>query len=203
MMKKSLCFWTLALMTALWLCGAGAEGTICRIEGDTSGGVTFLVSQASCDGKRVQITVEQRPNDSMTALMDNQVEYPQGDPDFAREKKEAAQYGSQILGTLCDLWSIEGAGLPRLPSEYEVSYRREGGGLVYTFAFDLPDTYAGDEVRVTLALAVNEDLSSRFPNLQRVEITVSRDASGALLPKAAADPDDLAGDEIRVLAGQP
>lgn len=202
-MKKSLCIWTLTLMAALWLCGARAEGTVCWIEGDTSGGVTFLVSQASYDGKRVQITVEQRPNDPFTALMDNQVEYPQDDPDFAREKKKAAQYGRQVLGTLCDLWSMEGAGLPSVPGEYGVSCRREGAGLIYTFAFDLPDTYAGDEVRVTLAFGVNEDLSSRFPNLQRVEITVSRDASGALLPKAAADPHDLAGDEIRVLAGQP
>ena len=202
-MRKSICFWAITLMAALWLCGAGAEGTVCRIEGDTSGGVTFLVSQASCDGKRVQITVEQRPNDPLTALMDNQVEYPRGDPDFVREKREAAQYGGQILGTLCDLWSIEGAGLPSLPSEYEVSCRREGGGLVYTFTFDLPDTYVGGAVRVTLALGVNEDLSCRFPNFQRVEIIVSRDTSGALLPKAAADPDDLAGDEIRVLAGQP
>ena len=201
-MKKWLCF--LALMAALWICGgADAEGTAFRIEGDASGGVTFLVSQTSYNGNQVQITVEQRPNDPFTALMDNQVEYPQDAPDFAREKKKAAQYGRQILGTLCDLWSIEGAGLPRLPSEYEVSCRREGAGLVYTFAFDLPDPYAGDEVRVTLALGVNEDLSCRFPNLRQVEITVPTDASGALLPKTTADPDDLAGDKIGVLAGQP
>lgn len=202
-MKKSLCIWTLTLMAALWLCGACAEGTVCRIEGDTSGGVTFLVLQASYDGKQVQITVEQRPNDPFTALMDNQTEYPQDDPDFVREKKKAAQYGRRILGTLCDLWSMEGSGLPSVPGEYGVSCRREGAGLIYTFAFDLPDTYAGDEVRVTLAFGVNEDLSSRFPTLQRVELSVPTDASGALLPKAAADSHDLAGDEIRVLAGQP
>lgn len=193
-MKKSLCF--LALMAALlWLCvGAGAEGTACTIEGDTSGGVTFLISRASFDGKQVQITVEQWPNDSYTALMDNQTA---DDPAFAREKEKAAPYGRQILGTLCDLWSAGGGGIP---SEYSVSCRREGAGLVYTFAFDVPDAYAGDEVRVTLALGVNEDLSGRFPNLRQVEITVSRDG---LLPKASAHPDDLAGDEIRVLAGQP
>lgn len=195
-MKKRLCI--LALMAALWLCGgAGAEETAFRIEGETSGGVTFLVSHASYTGKQVQITVEQRPNDPFTALMDNQTEYPQDDPDFAREKERAAQYGRQILGTLCDLWSMNGAGLP---SEYSVSCRREGAGLIHTFAFALPDAYAEDAVRVTLALGVNEDLSCRFPNLRQVEITVSRDG---LLPESTANPDDLAGDEVGVLAGQP
>lgn len=198
-MKKWLCF--LMLMAALWLCGvAGAEGTVCTIEGEASGGVAFLVSQTSFDGKQVQITVEQRPNDPFTALMDNQTEYPQDAPDFAREKEKAAQYGRQILGTLCDLWSVDGAGLPSVPGEYSVSCRREGAGLIHMFAFDLPDAYAENEVRVTLALGVNEDLSCRFPNLQRVEITVPRDA---LLPESTAHPDDLAGDKIGVLAGQP
>ena len=87
-MKRSIC----ALVAALLLFGAASASALpetylaaCRVEGETTGGVTFAVTQAAYDGAVLTLEVLLTPNDEDTALMDNQVEVPPEDSWFLRE----------------------------------------------------------------------------------------------------------------------
>ena len=89
-MKRRIC----ALVAALLLLGATASAAplpegmaylaACRVEGETTGGVTFAVTQAAYDGASLTLEVLLTPNDEDTALMDNQVELPPEDSWFLR-----------------------------------------------------------------------------------------------------------------------
>lgn len=86
-MKRRIC----AFLAALLLFGAAASAApaplpegmaylaACRVEGETTGGVTFAVTQAAYDGASLTLEVLLTPNDEDTALMDNQVEVPPED----------------------------------------------------------------------------------------------------------------------------
>ena len=78
-------------MAALLLFGAAASAApaplpegmtylaACRVEGETTEGVTFAVTEAAYDGAVLTLKVLLTPNDGNTALMDNQVEVPPED----------------------------------------------------------------------------------------------------------------------------
>ena len=55
------------------------------MEGETTGGVTFAVTEAAYDGASLTLEVLLTPNDEATALMDNQVALPPEDRWFLRE----------------------------------------------------------------------------------------------------------------------
>ena len=103
-MKRRIC----ALVAALLLLGATASAAplpegmaylaACRVEGETTEGVTFAVTEAAYDGAVLTLEVLLTPNDEDTALMDNQVEVPPEDSWFLREKEKAAALGDRVLG---------------------------------------------------------------------------------------------------------
>lgn len=74
----------------------------CRVEGETTEGVTFAVTEAAYDGASLTLEVLLTPNDEDTALMDNQVELPPEDSWFLREKEKAAALGDRVLGVACE-----------------------------------------------------------------------------------------------------
>ena len=166
-MKRSIC----ALLAALLLFGAASaapaplpEGmaylAACRVEGETTGGVTFAVTQAAYDGAVLTLEVLLTPNDEDTALMDNQVEVPPEDSWFLREKEKAAALGDRVLGVVCDIAGLTDEKGNNLAMEYSSTPAREGRTMTYTF--EVPLKNAPEAAQVELYFGVNEDLGFRF-----------------------------------------
>ena len=139
-MKKRIC----ALVAALLLFGAAASAApaplpegmaylaACRVEGETTGGVTFAVTQAAYDGASLTLEVLLTPNDEDTALMDNQVEVPPEDSWFLREREKAAALGDRVLGVACDLCGLMDPKGNNLALEYRCTPARRGRTMTYT-----------------------------------------------------------------------
>ena len=166
-MKRRIC----ALVAALLLFGAASaapaplpEGmaylAACRVEGETTGGVTFAVTEAAYDGALLTLEVLLTPNDEDTALMDNQVELPPEDSWFLKEREKAAALGDRVLGVACDLCSLTDAKGRELALEYRCTPARRGRAMTYTF--EVPIQSAFGEAQVELYFGVNEDLGFRF-----------------------------------------
>ena len=167
-MKRSIC----ALFAALLLFGAAASAApaplpegmaylaACRVEGETTGGVTFAVTQAAYDGASLTLEVLLTPNDEDTALMDNQVEVPPEDSWFLREKETAAALGDRVLGVVCDIGGLTDEKGNNLAMEYSSTTAREGRTMTYTF--EVPLKNAPETAQVELYFGVNEDLGFRF-----------------------------------------
>ena len=162
-MKRSIC----ALVAALLLFGAASAAALpetylaaCRVEGETTGGVTFAVTQAAYDGALLTLEVLLTPNDENTALMDNQVEVPPEDSWFLREKETAAALGDRVLGVACDIAGLTDQKGNNLAMEYRCTPARRGRSMTYTF--EVPVDSAFGEAQVELYFGVNEDLGFRF-----------------------------------------
>lgn len=167
-MKRRIC----ALLAALLLFGAAASAApaplpegmaylaACRVEGETTGGVTFAVTQAAYDGAVLTLEVLLTPNDGNTALMDNQVELPPEDSWFLKEREKAAALGDRVLGVVCDIGGLTDEKGNNLAMEYSSTTAREGRTMTYTF--EVPIQSAFGEVQVELYFGVNEDLGFRF-----------------------------------------
>ena len=166
-MKRSIC----ALLTALLLLGAASAAPLpegmpetylaaCRVEGETTGGVTFAVTQAAYDGAVLTLEVLLTPNDEDTALMDNQVEVPPEDSWFLKEREKAAALGDRVLGVACDIAGLTDQKGNNLAMEYRCTPARRGRSMTYTF--EVPVDSAFGEAQVELYFGVNEDLGFRF-----------------------------------------
>ena len=164
-MKK----WICALVAALLLFGAASaeslpEGMMylaaCRVEGETTEGVTFAVTEAAYDGEVLTLEVLLTPNDENTALMDNQVEMPADDSWFLEEKETASALGDTVLGVVCDLTSLTDAAGRELALTYSCTPARRGRTMTYTF--EVPLKNAPEAAQVELYFGVNEDLGFRF-----------------------------------------
>lgn len=164
-MKK----WICALVAALLLFGAASaeslpEGMMylaaCRVEGETTEGVTFAVTEAAYDGEVLTLEVLLTPNDENTALMDNQVEMPTDDSWFLEEKETASALGDTVLGVVCDLTSLTDAAGRELALTYSCTPARRGRTMTYTF--EVPLKNAPETAQVELYFGVNEDLGFRF-----------------------------------------
>lgn len=177
-MKRRIC----ALLAALLLFGAAASAApaplpegmaylaACRVEGETTGGVTFAVTQAAYDGALLTLEVLLTPNDENTALMDNQVEVPPEDSWFLKEREKAAALGDRVLGVACDLCSLTDAKGRELALEYRCTPAREGRTMTYTF--EVPLKNAPEAAQVELYFGVNEDLGFRFEQDARLLLRV-------------------------------
>lgn len=178
-MKRRIC----AFLAALLLFGAAASAApappegmpetylaACRVPGETTGGVTFAVTQAAYDGAVLTLEVLLTPNDEDTALMDNQVELPPEDSWFLREKEKAAALGDRVLGVACDIGGLTDEKGNNLAMEYSSTPAREGRTMTYTF--EVPIQSAFGEVQVELYFGVNEDLGFRFEQDARLLLRV-------------------------------
>ena len=164
-MKRRIC----ARVAALLLLGAAAaaprpEGltslAACRVEGETTEGVTFAVTEAAYDGAVLTLKVLLTPNDEDTALMDNQVEVPPEDSWFLREREKAAALGDRVLGVVCDLCGLTDQKGNNLALEYRCTPARRGRTMTYSCEVALniaPEPALGE-----LYFGVNEDLGFRF-----------------------------------------
>lgn len=185
-MKRRIC----ALVAALLLLGATASAAplpegmtylaACRVEGETTEGVTFAVTQAAYDGALLTLEVLLTPNDENTALMDNQVEVPPEDSWFLREKETAAALGDRVLGVECDIAGLTDEKGNNLAMEYRCTPAREGRTMTYTFEVPLKSAFG--EAQVELYFGVNEDLGFRFEQDARLLLRVPL---FALVPLAA------------------
>ena len=165
-MKRRIC----ALVAALLLLGATASAAplpegmtylaACRVEGETTEGVTFAVTEAAYDGAVLTLKVLLTPNDEDTALMDNQVELPPEDSWFLQEKETAAALGDRVLGVVCDICGLTDEKGGNLAMEYRCTTARRGRSMTYTF--EVPVDSAFGEAQVELYFGVNEDLGFRF-----------------------------------------
>ena len=165
-MKRRIC----ALVAALLLLGAAASAAplpegmtylaACRVEGETTEGVTFAVTQAAYDGAVLTLKVLLTPNDGNTALMDNQVEVPPEDSWFLKEREKAAALGDRVLGVACDLCGLTDQKGNNLALEYRCTPARRGRTMTYTF--EVPLKNAPEAAQVELYFGVNEDLGFRF-----------------------------------------
>lgn len=167
-MKRRIC----ALVAALLLFGAAASAApaplpegmaylaACRVEGETTGGVTFAVTEAAYDGALLTLEVLLTPNDEDTALMDNQVEVPPEDSWFLKEREKAAALGDRVLGVACDLCGLTDPKGNNLALEYRCTPARRGRTMTYTF--EVPLKNAPEAAQVELYFGVNEDLGFRF-----------------------------------------
>lgn len=175
-MKRRIC----ALVAALLLLGAAASAAplpegmtylaACRVEGETTGGVTFAVTQEAYDGAVLTLKVLLTPNDGNTALMDNQVEVPPEDSWFLREKEKAAALGDRVLGVVCDIGGLTDEKGNNLAMEYSSTTAREGRTMTYTF--EVPLKNAPETAQVELYFGVNEDLGFRFEQDARLLLRV-------------------------------
>ena len=190
-MKRRIC----ALLAALLLFGAAASAApaplpegmpetylaACRVEGETTEGVTFAVTQAAYDGAVLTLEVLLTPNDENTALMDNQVELPPEDSWFLREKEKAAALGDRVLGVVCDICGLTDEKGNNLALEYRCTPARRGRTMTYTF--EVPLKNAPETAQVELYFGVNEDLGFRFEQDARLLLRVPLPA---LVPLTAA-----------------
>jgi len=175
-MKRRIC----ALVAALLLLGATAsaaplpEGMMylaaCRVEGETTGGVTFAVTEAAYDGAVLTLKVLLTPNDENTALMDNQVEMPADDSWFLEEKETASALGDTVLGVVCDIGGLTDEKGNNLALEYRCTPARRGRTMTYTF--EVPLKNAPETAQVELYFGVNEDLGFRFEQDARLLLRV-------------------------------
>lgn len=176
-MKK----WVCTLLTALLLLGAASAAPLpegmpetylaaCRVEGETTGGVTFAVTEAAYDGALLTLEVLMVPNDGDTALMDNQVEMPADDSWFVEEKETAAALGDRVLGVACDIAGLTDQKGNNLVMEYRCTPARRGRAMTYTF--EVPVDSAFGEAQVELYFGVNEDLGFRFEQDARLLLSV-------------------------------
>lgn len=175
-MKRRIC----ALLAALLLFGAAASAAplpegmtylaACRVEGETTEGVTFAVTQAAYDGAVLTLKVLLTPNDENTALMDNQVEMPADDSWFLEEKETASVLGDTVLGVVCDLTSLTDAAGRELALTYSCTPARRGRTMTYTF--EVPLKNAPETAQVELYFGVNEDLGFRFEQDARLLLRV-------------------------------
>ena len=144
------------------------------VPGVETNGVTFVITRAHYHGHMLAISVLQLPNDGYTALIDNQVEDTEDTSQRDSEAALASQYGDTVIGTLCDISSItdEDGNIPY--SGYGVaSQRRDGASLLTTFTIFFPQDSTCEEVNVTFAFGVNEDLNYRFPAPGSLRLTYS------------------------------
>lgn len=167
-MKRRIC----ALVAALLLLGSAASAApaplpegmtylaACRVEGETTEGVTFAVTEAAYDGAVLTLKVLLTPNDGNTALMDNQVEVPADDSWFLEEKETASALGDTVLGVACDLCGLTDQKGNNLALEYRCTPARRGRTMTYTF--EVPLENAPEAAQVELYFGVNEDLGFRF-----------------------------------------
>lgn len=188
-MKRRIC----ALVAALLLFGAAASAApaplpegmaylaACRVEGETTEGVTFAVTEAAYDGAVLTLKVLLTPNDGNTALMDNQVEVPPEDSWFLEEKETASALGDTVLGVVCDLTSLTDAAGRELALTYSCTPARRGRTMTYTF--EVPLKNAPEAAQVELYFGVNEDLGFRFEQDARLLLRVPLPA---LVPLTAA-----------------
>ena len=175
-MKRRIC----ALVAALLLLGATASAAplpegmtylaACRVEGETTEGVTFAVTEAAYDGALLTLKVLLTPNDGNTALMDNQVELPPEDSWFLKEREKAAALGDRVLGVVCDLCGLTDQKGNNLALEYRCTPARRGRTMTYTF--EVPIQSAFGEAQVELYFGVNEDLGFRFEQDARLLLRV-------------------------------
>ena len=187
-MKRRIC----ALLAALLLFGAAASAApaplpegmaylaACRVEGETTEGVTFAVTQAAYDGATLTLEVLLTPNDEDTALMDNQVELPPEDSWFLKEREKAAALGDRVLGVVCDIGGLTDLKGNNLALEYRCTPARRGRTMTYTF--EVPLKNAPESAQVELYFGVNEDLGFRFEQDARLLLRVPL---FALVPLAA------------------
>lgn len=164
-MKRKIC----ALLTALLLLGTASAASLpegmaylaaCRIQGETTEGVTLVVTGTSYDGETLCINTLMLPNEAGAVLVDNQVETPPDDPEFLREKEEAAALGDPVLGVVCDIAGLTDQKGNNLAMEYRCTPARRGRTMTYTF--EVPIQSAFGEAQVELYFGVNEDLGFRF-----------------------------------------
>lgn len=114
----------------------------------------------------------QLPNDDFTALVDNQAEYPPGDPDFRKEIETASQYGEKVLGTLCDILTITDEKGENMLYQYRISTTRAAAALINEFYIILPPENTAKAINAELAVGVNEDLNCRFPLSSSIPLTI-------------------------------
>lgn len=189
-MKRSIC----ALLAALLLFGAAASAApaplpegmaylaACRVEGETTGGVTFAVTQAAYDGASLTLEVLLTPNDEDTALMDNQVELPPEDSWSSGKRRRRPRWA-----TGCWAWCATcAASRTRRAASWPLSTgaRPVRRGRTMTYTFEVPLKNAPEAAQVELYFGVNEDLGFRFEQDARLLLRVPL---LALVPLTATD----------------
>lgn len=174
-MKRKIC----ALLTALLLLGTASAASLpegmaylaaCRIQGETTEGVTLVVTGTSYDGETLCINTLMLPNEAGAVLVDNQVETPPDDPEFLREKEEAAALGDPVLGVVCDLYSLTDTQGNDIWRNYSCSGRPVATEMPFDFKIPMADVQG--PVQVELYFGVNEDLGSRFEQDARLILSV-------------------------------
>ena len=144
----------------------------CRIGGTETTGATFVVNDVSYHADVLQIGVVQLPNDDDTSLVDNQVDAGPDDALLDQEIATASQYGSKILGTLCDILTITDENGNDILNQYSVSTQRSGASLADVFSVYLSPENTVKEHHVELEFGVNEDLSSHFTMTDSLHLCV-------------------------------
>lgn len=143
------------------------------IGGSETNGVTFVIQRVSYENSELNIRVIQLPNDEYTSIVDNQVDYPDDDKDFARKLEQASQYGETLLGTLCDIKTITDAEGNNLLNEYKVSCNRDEASLIYDFCIYLDLEAIEGSINIEFVFGVNEDLSSQFSMSDTMLLTIT------------------------------
>jgi len=141
----------------------------CRIEGTKTNGVTFVIKNVEYNDSLLKIDIVQLPNDDYTSLVDNQVD---NDPSLTNKVETASQYGSQILGTLCDVLTLTDGNGNKVLKEYGASSSRNGSSLTNEFRIDLPAEHTGEKISIEFVFGVNEDLSSLFPMSDSIKLCI-------------------------------
>lgn len=144
----------------------------CWIGGTETEGATFVIDDVNYNDHVLRISVIQLPNDDYTALVDRQVDAGPDDVLLDKEIATASQYGSKILGTLCDILTISDEKGNNLMSQYSVSSERSGASLANVFDVYVSPENTISEINVELEFGVNEDLSSLFPMSDSVNLHI-------------------------------
>lgn len=142
------------------------------IGGLETNGVTFVVSEVYYDEYVLKINVMRLPNDDYTSVVDNQVENKADRTHLEREIEEASQYGSKILGTLCDISTITDAYGNDLFEQYKVEGNRYGPSLTDEFYIYFSPETTIDEINVKLIFGVNEDCEYSFPMSDSMSLSI-------------------------------
>ncbi|MEF9880430.1 MAG: hypothetical protein RSE18_17795 [Acinetobacter sp.] len=142
------------------------------IGGLETNGVTFVVSEVYYNEYVLKISVMRLPNDDYTSVVDNQVENTADSTYIEREIEEASQYGSKILGTLCDISTITDANGNDLFEEYKVVGDRHGPSLTDDFYIYFSPETTMDVINVKLIFGVNEDCKYRFPMSDSMSLSI-------------------------------
>ncbi|MEG0504662.1 MAG: hypothetical protein RR547_08470, partial [Raoultibacter sp.] len=142
------------------------------IGGLETNGVTFVVSEVYYDKYVLKISVMRLPNDDYTSVVDNQIENTADSTYIEREIEEASQYGSKILGTLCDISTITDANGNDLFDEYKVVGDRHGPSLTDDFYIYFSPETTMDVINVKLIFGVNEECKYRFPMSDSMSLSI-------------------------------